>query len=233
MRVGIIQSCYIPWRGHFDFIDDVDLFIILDDIQYSSGTWRNRNRIKTNKGLKWLTVPIIHERLSKLINETRIDYSQKWRKTHSSLLMYYYNKAQHLHDYYDEFHSLIQTEYSNISELNVVTMRWMMKKLNIETQTIMSDELNASGTKTDRLINLLKAVNASIYLSGPSAQGYLDLDKFKQASIGLEYKTYDYLPYPQLWRDFRGQVTVLDLLFNCGVNSRNHLKSHTKNIKVL
>ncbi|MDE5878487.1 MAG: WbqC family protein, partial [Desulfovibrio sp.] len=58
MRVGIIQSNYIPWRGYFDFIHSVDLFIFHDTIQYTKQDWRNRNRIKTNSGDKWLTIPV-------------------------------------------------------------------------------------------------------------------------------------------------------------------------------
>ena len=82
MRVGIIQSCYIPWRGYFDFIDDVDLFIFHDNLQYTKGDWRNRNKIKTPNGLCWLTVPVKYDQTSQLIEETRIDYSQKWQQKH-------------------------------------------------------------------------------------------------------------------------------------------------------
>src|SRR5262245_52031187 len=82
MRVGVIQSCYVPWRGYFDFIRQVDLFVFYDDVQFSKGSWRNRNRIKTRDGLKWLSVPVRHDRLDQRICDTFIDESSDWRARH-------------------------------------------------------------------------------------------------------------------------------------------------------
>jgi len=70
----VIQSSYIPWRGYFDLIDDVDRFVFYDDVQFSKGSWRNRNRIKTPRGLAWITVPVRHKGLAQLICDTEIDF---------------------------------------------------------------------------------------------------------------------------------------------------------------
>lgn len=83
------------------------------------------------------------------------------------------------------------------------------------------------GTKTDRLIDLSKKLNATTYLSGPSADAYLDKEAFRRNGIRLEYKSYDYEPYPQLWGPFEGAVTVLDLIANCGPAAKNHIRSRT------
>ena len=57
-KVAILQSNYIPWKGYFDVISSVDEFIIYDEMQYTARDWRNRNKIKTPQGLKWLSIPI-------------------------------------------------------------------------------------------------------------------------------------------------------------------------------
>jgi hypothetical protein len=98
---------------------------------------------------------------------------------------------------------------------------------------MLSSELNAEGTRTDRLINVLKTVGATSYLSGPSADDYLEKEKFKKASIRLEYKSYSYESYPQLWGNFYGAVTVLDLIANCGPEAKKHLNSLTENKTVV
>src|SRR5690606_10151511 len=59
MKAAIVQSNYLPWKGYFDIINMVDLFIFYDDVQYTKRDWRNRNRIKTRDGIKWLTVPAL------------------------------------------------------------------------------------------------------------------------------------------------------------------------------
>ncbi len=229
MRVGIIQSNYIPWRGYFDFIDGVDLFIFHDDLQYTKGDWRNRNKIKTPNGLCWLTVPVKYDRTSQLIEETRIDYSQRWQQKHINQVKTNYHKTPFYSLYADELFTIIERNFETISELNRTLIKWGMSKLSIDTPLRMSSEFSPVGSKTDRLIDILKKANANIYLSGPTARDYLETEKFVAAGIQLEYKSYQYQDYPQLWGTFESAVTILDLLFNCGEYSQEYLKSLRKN----
>lgn len=233
MRVGIIQSNYVPWRGYFDFIDDVNLFIFYDDVKYTKGDWRNRNKIKAKQGLEWLTVPVNFKKLNQLIENTPIDYSQKWQKHHKKKLFQNYIKAKYFNEYIDEFVSLINNFYPSISALNVVLCKWIMTILEIETPTKMSHDFALSGNKTARLIDLLTQVGATSYLSGPAAAAYMDMELFGRQGIQLEFKSYDYPPYPQLWGEFTGEVSVLDLLFNTGPEARKYLKSRTPNRIIL
>lgn len=80
MRVAVIQSNYIPWKGYFDIIHDVDTFIFLDDVQFTAQDWRSRNRIKTKDGLKWLSVPVGTDKV-RLIHEVRLA-SSLWQTKH-------------------------------------------------------------------------------------------------------------------------------------------------------
>lgn len=228
MKVGIIQSNFIPWRGYFDFIDDVDLFIFYDDVQYSKNDWRNRNKLKTVNGAEWITVPVRSFSLSQLIQETPIDY-RGWGKKHKKQIIQWYAKARFFKQYCDELFAILEVKYETISELNVTLCRWIMKKLEISTLTRMSSEFLLNGSKTERLIDLLEKVGATIYVSGPAGRSYLDEKLFQEAGISLEYKNYDYPTYPQLWGDFVGEVSVLDLLFNTGPEARKYLKSTKPN----
>ncbi len=229
MKVGIIQSSFIPWRGYFDFIASVDMFIFYDDVQYSKGSWRNRNRIKCHDGTRWLTVPVRHRSLKQLIIETEIDDRKDWRIPHSTLWRTEYADATFLADVQRLLNTMGQCEDRTISQLNIRLIREICFFLDIHTPMMLSSELNVEGEKTDRLIKLLQAVGGKTYLSGPSADSYLEKDKFREVGIGLEYKSYDYDPYPQLWGDFEGAVTVLDLIANCGPDAKNYIRSRTPN----
>jgi hypothetical protein len=229
MRVGIIQSNYIPWRGYFDFIDDVDLFIFHDDLQYTKSDWRNRNRIKTAAGLQWLTVPVHYTHVDQLIDEVSLDESQAWRRKHLNLLEANYRTARYFQTYFKPFADVLGLTYPALSQLNIALIRWAMSCLEITTPTVVSRDLNAVGSKTTRLIDLLKKVNASIYLSGPAAADYLDLQSFVDHGIVLEYKSYDYRAYEQVGGEFTPAVSILDLLFNTGPDSRKYLKSQSPN----
>jgi hypothetical protein len=228
LRVGIIQSSYLPWRGYFDLIDDVELFIFLEDVQYSHGTWRNRNRIKTPQGRLWLSVPVHHHSHS-LIQEVEIDYRHRWVDKHVASLRQHYGRAPHFHTYCEPIFEILAGGERSLSVLNIALTRRIMGMLGISTETRLSSEFAAAGAKDDRVLAILRACGATRYLSGPAAKSYLEPRRFTEANVSLAYKTYDYAEYPQLYGAFEGQVTVLDLLFNCGPESRRHLKSRTPN----
>ena len=229
MRVGIIQSSFIPWRGYFDFIASTDIFVFFDDIQYSRGGWRNRNKIKTPNGLQWLTVPVVHQQLNQIICETHIDNSTNWQKKHLHAWEINYRPSPYFSEAIALLNNFEDSKNKTISELNIALIKRICNYLDIPTKLISSSDLSVSGTKTDRLINILEKLGASAYLSGPSADAYLNKKLFAEKCIQLEYKSYDYAPYPQLWGNFQGEVTVLDLIANCGPDAKNYLHSQSPN----
>ncbi len=230
LKVGIIQSNYLPWRGYFDFIDDVDLFIFYDDVQYTKGDWRNRNRIKTNHGLKWITVPIKCGPLSQIICETCIDYSFPWHIDHKNKIKENYRKTPFLEDILFILDEAYKSCDQSISELNIRLIKSICRYLQIKTPFVMSKEYEVTGEKTERLIRILNKVGATAYVSGPNAGSYLDEGLFRENGIDLEYKSYDYKQYNQAWGEFEGAVSVIDLIANYGPSSRDYLKSLSPNI---
>jgi hypothetical protein len=234
MRVGIIQSCYIPWRGFFDFIDDVDLFILYDDIKYSHGSWRNRNQVKSAAGLRWLTVPVTAGATDMPIDQVLIGKTVKpWDQLHCRLLKESLGTALYFKDIMALWEEGIAGADTYLSKLNEKLIRNICGYLKISTPIVRSRDYAAQGEKTARLVNLLKKLGATTYLSGPVAKDYLEERMFRDNGISLEYKSYDYPPYPQQFGEFIGTVTVLDLIANCGPDSRHYLKSLTPNQVVI
>jgi hypothetical protein len=202
----------------------VDLFIIHDDLQYTKGDWRNRNKIKTPRGLEWITVPVNYKTTSQLIEETTIDYSTPWATKIANRLKESYRHAPHFSGYFAQLTDLLLEPADSISLLNVRLIRWACEQLNITTPIRFSREFNPQGTKTERLIGILKQVNADVYLSGPAAQAYLIPEMLEGAGIKLEYKKYDYAEYHQLYPPFEPHVSIIDLLFMMGKRARMYLE---------
>lgn len=228
LRVGVIQSSYIPWRGYFDFIDSVDLFVIYDDVQYSTGSWRNRNQLKTASGLKWITVPV-KKKLGLAIDETEIEYGQPWLEQHRGLLRASLGKTPHHRDAIALWDEGTAAVARTIGELNVNLLMPVCRYLGIATPIIHSRPLGLTGARTERLVALLRAVQGTTYVSGPAAKSYLDVEAFRRHGIGLEFKSYSYRPYPQPFGPFAGAVSILDLIANVGPAARAYLKSETPN----
>jgi hypothetical protein len=223
MKVAIIQSNFLPWRGYFDFIREVDLFILHDDLQYTKGDWRNRNKIKTPRGAEWITVPVHYRQTSQLIEETSVDNSKPWARGMLNRIRDSYRKAPHFEPYFSELSELLLEPAGSISDLNLRLIHWVCSHLEIKTPIHFSRQYNPQGAKTERLIGILKQPGATTYLSGPAAQAYLEPELFEQNDICLEYKVYDYREYEQLYPPFEPAVSVIDLLFMVGKDAKTYL----------
>ena len=230
MRAGIIQSCYLPWRGYFDFIASVDVFVIYDDVQYTRRSWRNRNRVKTNHGLSWITVPVVvHGKPA--IDEVQIaDIDKSWRDRHRELLTQSLGRAPYFRDCLDLWLEGTAGDNKSLSLMNTALLRSICQYLGIKTTLLNSRDYQASGHGTSRMIELLSKLGATCYLSGPSASDYLDEAEFARQGIRLEYKSYDYAPYPQQWGDFVDGVTILDLIASQGSNAAAFLRSRIPDV---
>jgi len=222
-RVAILQSNYIPWKGYFDIIHDVDEFIFLDDVQYTKHHWRNRNRIKTPAGPVWLTIPVGQSQ-SRLICEVELpatDWAlEQWRRIESA-----YANTPHFEAYRVRVEELyLGRPWRLLSDFNQYVIRSIAQWLGMETRFRDSRELPRQGRKQDRVLEILEQVEADVYLSGPSARNYLDPRRFDDARIELRWKDYTGYPrYPQLHPPFVHEVTVLDLLFHTGPEAAHYI----------
>ncbi|HET9910174.1 MAG TPA: WbqC family protein [Anaerolineales bacterium] len=228
MKVGIIQSNFLPWRGYFDFIRETDLFIVHDDLQYTKGDWRNRNKIKTPRGVEWITVPVHYHHTGQLIEETRIDYSTPWVPKMLNRIRESYRRSPCFETYFSELADLLNASAPSISDLNLRLIKWVCSRLEIDTPIQLSRDYNPKGTKTERLIGILQDAKATAYLSGPAAQVYLVPELFEHAGIQLEYKQYEYPEYDQLYPPFESKVSVIDLLFMKGKEAIAYMENKEK-----
>ena len=226
MKCVILQPSYIPWRGFFHQIQRADLFIFYDDVQYDKHGWRNRNQIKTAQGTLWLTIPVHSAGATQglLIKDVKIDWSKPWAKNHWKTLSFAYAKSPHLRRYIEICGPFYQRHDAFLADFTIDFTIALARELGIHhTRFMRSSELNASGEKTDRLIDLLKKVGASHYISGPAARDYIEPEKFEQADISLEYMEYNYPEYPQLYPPFDSFVSILDLLFMTGPDASAYI----------
>jgi WbqC-like protein family len=221
MNVVILQPSYIPWRGYFDEIRRADLFVFYDDVQYDKRGWRNRNQIKTPRGKQWLTIPVFSRGAQTEhipINQIRIVWDSAWNLDHLKSLQYAYGKTPHFETYLPLIEQFYHRRDEFLADFTIEFTIALAHELgNEHTHFMRSSELDGmEGQKTDRLIQILKRVGATHYISGPSARDYIEAEKFAAANITLEYMEYDYPEYPQLYPPYDPFVSILDLLFMVG-----------------
>lgn len=222
-KVAILQSNYIPWKGYFEIIAAVDEFILYDDMQFTKNDWRNRNRIKTPTGTQWLSIPV-GSTIRRRIRDVRLPASA-WAEQHWKTLSFNYRAAP----YFDEIAQWLAPIYlenhcTDLSSFNRSLIEAVCSYLGIDTVLRNSWDYALSEGKTERLVDLCRQAGGSVYVSGPSACGYLDESLFRAAGISVEWMRYGPYPeYSQLWGPFSHQVSIIDLLFNCGRDAARYM----------
>ena len=229
-RVAIVQSNYIPWRGYFDLISQVDEFILFDDAQYTPRDWRNRNKIKTRNGSIWLTIPVeVKGKRTQKIKDTVIS-GPGWSRNHWKTIVHNYSNTKYFTSYKNLFEELYSIRDERLlSEVNYKFLTSICELLDIKTKLSWSSEYRLVEGKTERLSDLCKQAGADEYLSGPTARGYIDEELFKREGIALSYMDYSGYPeYEQLYPPFESRVSVIDLIFNEGPDAGKYIKSLPK-----
>ena len=223
----ITQSNYIPWKGYFDSLRHVDVFVVYDDMQYTKRDWRNRNLIKTAQGLKWLSIPVeVKGKFFQKIKDTKIAESD-WNISHWEIIKQNYKTAK----FYKETSDWLEPLYKNcnyefLTDVNLHFITEICKQLNISIEIKLSSEFELAEEKTRRLVNICKNLNVTDYYSGPAAKAYMEIEQFESEQINVHY--WDYSNYPvhnQLHGEFEHSVSIIDLLMNEGGNSINFLKT--------
>jgi len=224
-KCAILQSNYIPWKGVFDMINQVDTFVFFEDVDYTKRDWRSRNQIKTANGLLWLTIPVKKAPRGAKIFEIEIAQTENWQKKHYQNIVNAYKKAPFFHEYKFILDMIyLERKWMRLSEFNIYVTTCICEILALKTKFINAIDLKTSEQKDDKLIEICQKIGADFYLSGPAAKNYIIPNKFTEKNIQLAYISYENYPkYIQLHGEFDHYVSVLDVIFNCGADARKYI----------
>lgn len=223
-KVAILQSNYIPWKGYFDMIAAVDEFILFDDVQFTKNDWRNRNKIKTPQGVEWISIPV-GQNINRRIRDVDLP-NDIWQKKHWKSLVSNYGRAAHFNAIAAWLKPMYcSRSYTHLSQMNRCFIEAMCTYLGIRTIITNSWDYNLLDDKTERLVDICTQAGGTEYVSGPAAKNYIEENIFKERGIKLSWFEYTgYSEYPQLWGKFTHEVSILDLLFNCGTDAPQYMK---------
>lgn len=222
----IMQPTYLPWMGYFDLMDQSDVFVLLDSVQFDRRSWQQRNRIKSPQGELMLTIPVIKKgKFSQRICDVNLDIFSGFFKNHIKAIEFNYRKAKFFDKYFDSIRGLL-SKGEKLSEFTIEIMKWIKDSLGIKSELIRSSQLDVSGTKMELLVDICKKINADCYLSPLKSKEYIgNGNQFLSKNINLQYHQYAHPQYNQLFGEFIPYLSVLDLLFNEGDASLSIVRS--------
>lgn len=226
MIISVHQPQYLPWLGYFDKIDKCDSFVFLDSVQYKKNEWQNRNRIKTAVSPIWLTVPVNY-RFPQIIENVTIDIRTDWRRKHLNSMENNYSSAPFFTAYFASIKKIIETEYIYLKDLNIALIMEIMSFIGIKKDTHKSSELkNFPDDPDERLISICRHFGADTYLAGAGGKDYMNLEKYEKSGVNVIFQEYKHPVYRQQYKGFVSNLSIVDLLFNCGSDSLSILKEN-------
>ena len=223
MVVSIHQSNYIPWLGFFNKILLSDTYVVFDDVQFPRGKdYANRNQIKTNNGKMWLTVPVIGKSDLKPWNQIEIN-KNGWVNKHLSNIESFYKKTPYFNEYYPEIKNIYLKDHNLLIDLTLDLIKHFLKILDKEVKIVLSSDIKTDLKGLDKILYILKNLNATKYISGDGdgSKRYIDEKLFSDQGIELVWQNYKHPIYKQQFNEFIPYMSILDLLFNEGPNSKN------------
>jgi hypothetical protein len=215
MRVAIHQPQFLPWLGYLDKIDRADLFVVLDSVQFKKNEWQNRNRIRTDRGWQWLTVPVLH-RFGQRIDEVRVNNTVDWRRKHLHAIELYYARAPHRDSVVEGLAALYRQPREKLADVNLAVLRWLLESFGIKTPLRLSSEMQLRDEPTERLIDICRATGATSYLAGAGARDYMDVRKFEASGFRVEFQEFRHPTYRQCHEPFVPNLSAIDLFLTCG-----------------
>jgi hypothetical protein len=227
MRIAIHQPDYIPYIGYFYKISQVDLFVHLNDAQFSNDNMHHRNSIKTPQGRKRLTIPLKYH-FKDNINQVRTKDELEWKEKHLGLLAANYQKCRYFNDIFPKLRELLLTVYDNLADMNMAINQFIISGFGFSAPVIKASDLNIFTKKEERVLDICSVLEADEYYSGLGAAGYQKEENFRNRGITLTYTDYKPFIYPQQWGSFEPNLSVLDYLFNCGFDWKRVLEGIRK-----
>tara|TARA_B100000989_G_scaffold294370_1_gene273361 strand:+ start:1719 stop:2420 length:702 start_codon:yes stop_codon:yes gene_type:complete len=218
-KCAIMQPHFFPWSGYFNLISKVNKFIFLDDAQYSKNSWQSRNKILINNEIKWITA---HTKKSSTKNtkilEKKLDDQTNWVAKLNKTIIQNYSKHKHFNNVLELLENLDQKSTKNLAELNIKLIKFICNKIDINSEFILSSSFNIKKTRTDKIIELIKKINATEYLTVIGSENYLAEDNFeKKTKIKLKINNYLQLQYRQYKQiNFIKNLSIIDVIANLG-----------------
>ncbi len=214
------QPVYLPWLGLIHKIALADQFCWFDIVQYQTKDFNNRNKIKTNTGEIWLTVPVESKNhFEKIISEVKI-ISGDWRRKHLKSIQLAYQKAPFFHQYFPALDQILRrTDLIFLSDLNLEILSYFLKCFGLERPIVKASDFNFQGKKSDLVLDMCVQLKATHYIFGAQGKDYADVASFHEKNIEVYFQDYHHPTYSQLHGEFLPYMSALDLLFNAGSRS--------------
>lgn len=190
-----------------------DVFVYLDSVPFSKGSYQNRTKIKSPRGPEWLTVPVLTAgRLGQPTADVEIDDRTPWGHKHRARMAEAYVGTAGWDALDEALAPLFAREWTKLADLAIALNERVRGLLGITTPIVLSSELSVQGGSSALLAGICKAVGAEAYLSGQGGHLYMEIEPFQALGIEIRYQDFKHPEYAQPHGGFVAGLSVVDAL---------------------
>lgn len=215
LKVGIMQPYFMPYIGYWQLLSAVDVFVILDDVNYIKKGWINRNRILINGIEKFFILPLVKVSQNKKINELYIFQPEQSKKELWKKIGYAYGKAKEYKSASKMLEKVIFDENVKLSKYIENSIRYICKEFEMNTTILVSSELEKNNylTGQDRIVDICKRVGGDFYINPIGGKKLYDVKLFNENGIELKFIKAENMVYEKIRLDLHENLSLIDTLF--------------------
>jgi len=232
MNVALMQPSFLPWQGYFELIYQSQVFVFLDDLQFSVQSYHQRNRLFVNKDqIDWYTIPVQKaQSFQKPLNEVSIAANGKWLEKTWKRIVSNYSKA----DYFETFSSKLEKwlfePTSSLAAKNISFILLACQTMGLEREFRFSTQFHTHETRSQRVAQILNWCGATRYYCAYGSFAYMKEDGvFPLADVDVLFQNFIPRAYSQIGAtSFQPFLSIVDAFFNIGpANTLEYVRTGT------
>ena len=214
MKLAVMQPYFLPYIGYYQLMAAADKFLLYDDVNFIKGGWINRNRILLDDQEYLFVIPLCGASQTRLINEIDLMPETNWRTRLLKTIRHAYRRAPEFERVFPILSEIVNFTENNLSRYLRNSLQRIKDYLTIRTELIPSSAIydNRSLKGQDRILDICRQEQASVYLNLSGGRELYDPDIFRAKGIVLRFLEEPEIRYEQLSDPFRARLSIIDVL---------------------
>lgn len=182
--VSVHQPNFMPWTKLLAKIVASDVYVAYDSVQFNKREYQARQLFATvNGATAFLSVPVRHTGNREVIRDMRIVNEQPWRARHLDFLTANYGHTPYFGEVFDVIEGVYAVEHELLVEHNMALIEAFCDYLGARTRIVCSSTLPHTGSREERLLDLVRGVGGDEHLTSTSTTHEIDWSGFAKAGI--------------------------------------------------
>ncbi|MDF1618116.1 WbqC family protein [Petrocella sp. FN5] len=213
--VALMQPYFFPYLGYYSVIDQADVFVVFDEVQYIRQGWMNRNRILSDHGaFAYINMPVKKAPLKTVIKEIRIQQALPWKEKLRQDLSRYKDQAPYYKEAMEVVEACLAYETDSLTQFHVHSLKQVMAYIGLESRMMVLSELNLELPKIQAPdewgLYVTLALGGKTYYNPPGGMDFYDPAKYTDHGAQVLFVRNKLKPYNQGRDCFVPGMSIID-----------------------